>query len=199
MSERRTQILEAAVRVIAQDGVRGLRIEKLAAQAGVSTALIYYHFSDRAGVMHAALDHINDRARRYTDPALTASDDPRERVERMLLLELQPDEDIRLNSIAWGELRASATFHPDLREQLRASTLAWNADVETLVCQAREDGSVAAGVDPAATAERLTALVEGLSERWHSGSMPLERARELLAQAIALELGPTPRPRASRG
>ncbi|MFI5777623.1 TetR/AcrR family transcriptional regulator [Nocardia sp. NPDC051570] len=190
MSERRTQILEAAVRVIAQDGVRGLRIPKLATEAGVSTALIYYHFSDRAGILRAALDHINQRARQYTRPALAGSDDPRTRVERMLLLELQDDEGIRLNSIAWGELRASATFHPDLREPLQASTGAWNADVEALVRQARDNGSVAGDVDPAAAAERLTALVEGLSERWHSGSLTLGRARRLLTQAIVLELRP---------
>lgn len=34
-----------------------------------------------------------------------------------------------------------------------------------------------------------TAFVEGLSERWHSGSLTLQRARELLAAAIARELG----------
>ncbi|MEV4898166.1 helix-turn-helix domain-containing protein, partial [Nonomuraea sp. NPDC055795] len=43
-SDRQRQILEAAVRVIAHSGVRGLRVEKLSAEAGVSTALIYYHF-----------------------------------------------------------------------------------------------------------------------------------------------------------
>ncbi|MBF6202191.1 TetR family transcriptional regulator, partial [Nocardia cyriacigeorgica] len=44
-------------------------------------------------------------------------------------------------------------------------------------------------VDPAAAAERLTALVEGLSERWHSGSLDLPRARRLLTVAVELELG----------
>ncbi|MFE7721298.1 hypothetical protein ACFU44_19895 [Nocardia rhizosphaerihabitans] len=38
-------------------------------------------------------------------------------------------------------------------------------------------------------AERLTALVEGLSERWHSGSLDLTRARQLLTGAIQLEVG----------
>ncbi|MEV0298484.1 hypothetical protein [Nocardia sp. NPDC050710] len=34
-------------------------------------------------------------------------------------------------SIAWGELRASAVFHTDLRERLAASTHSWNTDIET--------------------------------------------------------------------
>ncbi|MFI6102156.1 TetR/AcrR family transcriptional regulator [Lentzea sp. NPDC051213] len=182
MSERRTQMLEAAVRVIAQDGVRGLRVEKLAAEAGVSTALIYYHFKDRAGILRAALEHVNHRAQVYTDRD-AVSDDPRTRVEQLLLGELQDVAQVRETSVAWGELRASAVFHEELREPLGATTAAWNSDVETLVRQANPD------VDAAAAAERLTALVEGLSERWHSGSVTLDRARELLSGAIGRELG----------
>ena len=40
-----------------------------------------------------------------------------------------------------------------------------------------------------ACAERLTALVDGLSSRWLAGLVTRERARELLAAAIAAELG----------
>ncbi|MCP3803856.1 TetR/AcrR family transcriptional regulator [Allokutzneria sp. A3M-2-11 16] len=176
MSKRRTQILRAAVRVIAQDGVRGLRVDKLATEAGVSTALIYYHFKDRSGVLHSALDHINHNALSYT--AITLAADPLEQLQEMLLLELQDTDDVRENSIAWGELRASAVFDHDLREALRATTRQRNADVEALLHQA--------GVtdDPALTAEHLTVLVEGLSERWHSGSITVERAREILTRAV---------------
>ncbi|MBN6033879.1 TetR/AcrR family transcriptional regulator [Amycolatopsis sp. 195334CR] len=187
MSDRQTQILEAAVRVIAQDGVRGLRVEKLAAEAEVSTALIYYHFKDRAGVLRRALDHVNDRAVRYTESALSA-DDPRTRLEQMLLLELQDTDEVRTNSTAWGELRASAVFSDDLRESLRDSTEAWSADTETLIREAQAVGRVSATINPADAAERLTALVEGLSERWLSGSITLPRARELLTGAFTAEL-----------
>ncbi|WP_072749729.1 TetR/AcrR family transcriptional regulator [Rhodococcus maanshanensis] len=189
MAERRTQIMEAAVRVIAQDGVRGLRVEKLAAEAGVSTALIYYHFQDRAGVLRSALDHINDRAQRYSDEAFESSD-PRTQLEQMLLLEIQGTPEVRENSIAWGELRASAVFSDDLREPLRTTTEAWANDAATLIRHAQAAGQANPTVDPADAGERFTALVEGLSERWLSGSMTLERARELLAGAVAVELGP---------
>ncbi|WP_303332307.1 hypothetical protein [Streptomyces sp. NA02950] len=39
-------------------------------------------------------------------------------------------------------------------------------------------------------ADRLTALVEQLSKRWLSGSLTLDRARDLLCGAITAELGP---------
>ncbi|MFE3292732.1 TetR/AcrR family transcriptional regulator [Rhodococcus sp. NPDC059234] len=191
MSDRQTQILEAAVRVIAQSGVRGLRIEKLAAEAGVSTALIYYHFQDRAGVLRRALEHINERAERYTADSLESAD-PRTQLEQTLLLEIQDAPAVRENSIAWGELRASAIFNEDLREQLRAATHAWAKDIEALIIEAQSVDLADPEADPTDASERLTALVEGLSERWLSGSITLERAQHLAARAITVELGPRP-------
>ncbi|MFE0020992.1 TetR/AcrR family transcriptional regulator, partial [Amycolatopsis sp. NPDC059021] len=118
MSERQKAILDAAVRVIAHTGVRGLRVEKLAAEADISTALIYYHFGNRAGLLRRALEHINDRAAAYTQHPATEATDPRDELEQLLLLEIQDTEAVRTNSTAWGELRASAVFTDDLREPL---------------------------------------------------------------------------------
>ncbi|MBM7167424.1 TetR/AcrR family transcriptional regulator [Streptomyces sp. G44] len=189
MPDRPTQILEAAARLIARRGVRGLRVEEVSTEAGVSTALIYYHFKDRAGLLRRTLEFITRRAVRYTDAALHDSADPRTRLTDLLLLELQDTPRVRENSAAWGELRASAVFDPDLRERLAAATEEWAHDLAHLVRQAQAAGQAAPGVDPRAAAERLTALVEGVSERWLSGTTSLDRARELVRGAVALELG----------
>ena len=194
MASKRDLILQAAVGMIAQSGVRGLRVEEIAAKAGASTGLIYYHFKDRAGLLRATLDYISDRADRYTAQALAAAGsngrDPRSELEQTLLLELQDDDEIRENSTAWGELRASAIFDTDLRDQLESATAAWVAEMAERVALAQEAGQAREGVEPEDVAERLTALVEGLSERWLSGSLGLERARDLLRGAIVAELGP---------
>ncbi|MEY9892019.1 AcrR family transcriptional regulator [Catenulispora sp. MAP5-51] len=194
MASKRDLILQAAVGMIAQSGVRGLRVEEIAAKAGASTGLIYYHFKDRAGLLRATLDYISDRADRYTAQALAAAGsngrDPRSELEQTLLLELQDDDEIRENSTAWGELRASAIFDTDLRDQLQSATAAWVAEMAERVALAQEAGQAREGVEPEDVAERLTALVEGLSERWLSGSLGLERARDLLRGAIVAELGP---------
>lgn len=187
MADRRTAILEAATRVIARRGVRGLRVEELAAEAGVSTSLIYYHFTDRAGVLRRTLEFISERAERYTtDRAADAQPlDPREELRQTLLLEFQDTPAVRENSTAWGELRASAVFDPELREDLAKATLEWVQEIAELLGRARPAGT-ATGY--AAAAERLTALLEGLSVRWLSGSLPLAHARELMASAIDAEL-----------
>ncbi|MER5350221.1 helix-turn-helix domain-containing protein [Kitasatospora sp. NPDC002551] len=187
MASRRTSILEAAARVIARRGVRGLRVEELAAEAGVSTALVYYHFKDRTGVLRQTLGFINDRAERHT--AERAPDAPpptaREELERTLLLELQDSVEVRENSTAWGELRASAVFDETLREDLARATRIWVQEIAELLGAVRP---MASAVALAGAAERLTALLEGLSTRWLSGSLPLVHARALMTDAIDAEV-----------
>ncbi|MER7582757.1 TetR/AcrR family transcriptional regulator [Kitasatospora sp. NPDC097691] len=187
MSDRRTEILKAATRVIARRGVRGLRVGELAAEAGVSTSLIYYHFTDRAGILRRTLEFISDRADHYTadeDPE-PRTEDPRADLERVLLRELQDSTEVRENSTAWGELRASAVFEPSLREELARTTHTWVHDIAELLARADPTGTAPAH---AAAAERLTTLVEGLSVRWLSGSLPLDHARRLLRSALDTEL-----------
>lgn len=190
MPDRPTQILEAAARLIARSGVRGLRVEQVSAEAGVSTALIYYHFKDRAGLLRRTLEFINRRAIRYTDAALDASDAPLAQLTEMLLLEFQEVPQVRENSAAWGELRATAVFDPDLRELLAGATQDWIEDLADLIRRAQAAGTAGREADPTAAAERLSALVEGLSERWLSGTTTLERAHELVRGAVRAELGP---------
>ncbi|MFF2303872.1 TetR/AcrR family transcriptional regulator [Streptomyces sp. NPDC058128] len=187
MASRSTQILEAAARVIARRGIRGLRVEELAAEAGVSTALIYYYFKDRSGILRHTLEFISQRAERYTsdrDPDAPPPS-PREELEGTLLLELQDTVEVRENSAAWGELRASAVFDELLREDLARATLMWAQDVAVLLGQVQPMASASA---LAAAGERLTALIEGLSMRWLGGGIKIDHARALLLGAVEAEL-----------
>ncbi|MFH8362731.1 TetR/AcrR family transcriptional regulator [Streptomyces anulatus] len=205
MSDRRTAILEAAATVIARRGVRGLRVEELAVEAGVSKALIYYHFEDRTGLLRRTLAFVNNRAERYTTeqstadaaagpdavtgPGTTTGDTltagPLRRLEQALLLELQDLPHVRENSTAWGELRASAVFDPELRGELALASVIWVREVADQLGEVRPTAPESALI---ASAERLTALLEGLSARWLSGILPLADARTRMREAIGVEV-----------
>ena len=160
--DRRQLILDAAIATIARRGVRGLRVEQVAAEAGVAVSLIYYYFRNRNGLVRATLDYANRRA-------ATAAG---ESAEAMLLAEL--DESAHDTSVVWGEVLASAVFEPALRDGLRQASATWT-------------DLVADAIGSRDSAERLTALVDGLSARWLAGVITRERARELLSGAIAAE------------
>ena len=188
MNDRRSAILEAAIKVIARRGVRGLRVEQVAAEAGVAVSLIYYYFDNRNGLVRATLEHANERAATVAAPADGGALSGREAVERTLLAELDDSDHVRDTSVVWGEVLASAMFEPELRDQLREASETWSELVAAAIAEGVADGSIPADVDAQASAERLTALVDGLSARWLAGVATRERAQELLAAGIDREL-----------
>jgi AcrR family transcriptional regulator len=182
--ERREAILVAAARVISRRGVRGLRVEEVATEAGVSPPLLYYHFASRSGLIRAALEHASEHA-----PSAALRREPQGEtgfvaVESALLAELDDDRAVRDNAVVWGEVSASAVFEPALREDVRRVAEEWGSTVADGIRRGREDGSIRGDADPEATAEILITLVDGLCTRWLAGAIDRERARELLGAAI---------------
>ena len=190
MSDRRSAILDAAIRVIARRGVRGLRVEQVAAEAKVAVSLLYYYFDNRNGLVRATLEHANERA--ATTVRTAEHGTGRDKAESSLLAELDDGDHVRDTSVVWGEVLASAVFEPELRAQLREASETWSDLVAEAIAEGIADGSIRGDVDAKACAERLTALVDGLSARWLAGVATREHARELLAAAIARELSAEP-------
>ena len=180
--DRRTALLEAAIAEIAKRGTRGLRVEHVAEAAEVSVALIYHYFGDRATLLQSALEHIGERADRYT--SRSAGTTARATLTATLLEEIQESAEVRTNSAAWGELRDTAIFDPRLRPTLTALTQRWVDDIAALVRMGQADGSVPASIAAEQTAVRLTALVEGISGRWLTGLLRTDEARGHVAAGI---------------
>lgn len=192
--ETRAAIVDAAAAAIAARGVRNVRVEDVARAAGVSNALLYYYFDDRAALVRAALERANAQA-----PSMRGADagggaagggSARERLVAGLLAELDDAPAVRDNAVVWNEVSASAVFDPALREALVRVTDEWNARVEGEIAAGVADGSIARAVQPRAAAEQLTSLIEGLSLRSLAGTLTRDRARELLRAALERELPP---------
>jgi AcrR family transcriptional regulator len=170
--------------MIARHGISGLRVEEVAAEAGVSTALLYYHFHSRAGLVEAAFEMASERA---PSTALRVASDGRsgyEALEGALLAELDPKPSVRAYAIVWGEATTRAVFDDELRPRVRALTHAWGQTVAGAIARGIEDGSISADVVPEDAADVLIGLVDGFSARWLSGSLELERAQDLLRIAV---------------
>jgi TetR/AcrR family fatty acid metabolism transcriptional regulator len=56
--ERRKQIVDAVLRVVAENGVPNTAVARVAEVAGVAEGTLYFHFKNRTGMLLAALDSI---------------------------------------------------------------------------------------------------------------------------------------------
>ena len=106
--ERRTRILRAAAVVITQRGIRGLRVDEVAERAEVSTALIYYHFDNRAGLVNAALGFSGAKVRAAIRRAVAKETCGYDALVRLLVTEIDESRSVRAFAIFWGEVGSAA-------------------------------------------------------------------------------------------
>lgn len=67
------QIVEAAVRVIARDGVHGLSFARVVDEGGLSsTRLVSYHFGTRENLLRQTFAHVLARAGEFMSPRIAA-------------------------------------------------------------------------------------------------------------------------------
>ncbi|MEM9464833.1 MAG: TetR/AcrR family transcriptional regulator [Actinomycetota bacterium] len=96
-TDRRTQILDAALAVLARDGISGVSMRAVAREAGLSLGLANYYFEDKHGLIVAALGRIAD-----ADAVIVAAepaDDP-ERALRRALHHVAAEEFLGLDYLA---------------------------------------------------------------------------------------------------
>jgi AcrR family transcriptional regulator len=187
----RDRILAAAVRRIAREGIDDVRIAKIAMDARVSTSLVHYHFATREALLAEALEYSYAEA---GDVRTSAEELPTsshlDRLRSMIDQCLPTTPALEEDWVLWVELWLRAVRHPDLRpvaEKLYGRMRDWFA------------AEIAAGVHdgefspcyPDEVADRLLALIDGFGIRTLLGdsSVPLPRARQTIAAALARELG----------
>jgi AcrR family transcriptional regulator len=183
----RARILDAAVKLIAREGIHDVRIARIAMEAGVSPSLLHYHFASRDALLAEALEHSYELA----GTIRMGGDEPvASRLREMIDQCLPLDGALRDDWLLWVELWLHAARRPELREtaaRLYARMHAW-------FMEALSEG-IASGelriADPERLTDRLLALIDGYGIRALSEdpAMPVDRAREEIWAAIAPELG----------
>ena len=189
----RERILDAAVKLIAREGIDDVRIARIAMAAGVSASLLHYHFESREALLAEALEHSYEIA--GTARISVPEDEPApagRRLKAMIDQCLPLDEELRDDWVLWVELWLRAVRHPELRPtaaRLYARLHTWFADA---ISEGAADGEFTVE-DPARTADRLLALIDGYGVRAlnEDPAMPVQRAREEIWAAIAQDLGVT--------
>jgi AcrR family transcriptional regulator len=191
----RERILAAAVDRIASDGIDGVRIARIAMDAGVSTALVHYHFATREALLAEALEYSFEHAGDLRigdedqEPAADAASHS-ERLARMVEHCLPSSASLERDWVLWVELWLRAVRHPELRptsERLYARMREWFAAAISAGMEAGEF----ADCDPEAVADRALALIDGFGIRALLGDseVSLDRARREVGAVLANELG----------
>ncbi len=190
--EARAQVVEAAWRVVASEGVLGATMRGIAAEAGVTTGSVTHYFTDKQDVVAEVVRYNNLRAR---DRVRDAIGDRRGLVALEGAVEalLPIDADRRSAWQVW-----IATWQPGAAGQLPTDELRGGRHyvellLRELLGQAVADGELPATVDVTSEAERLLALIAGTG--LIAGVESQARMRRTAKRMLAEQLASLERPR----
>ncbi|MFJ8074240.1 TetR/AcrR family transcriptional regulator [Streptomyces sp. NPDC096176] len=190
--ETRERILVAAIEVIAEVGFEKIRMRMVAEHAGVSTALLHYHFENREKLFAEAMTH--SFAHTSTELERDADSVPASVILARILHSLLPtDPELRQDWRLWQELWVRA-----LRDET-AQRLAVDLydQLHTWVGQALKRGIDAgefADFDVDAVSTTLLALCDGFGIRLMLGDprVTVESAQAVIWATAARELKVAP-------
>jgi AcrR family transcriptional regulator len=196
----RDRILQAAVELIAERGIGGARIAQIAKAAGVSTALVHYHFRTREVLLRETLDYAFDVASAvHLRPAgpngengesgETGGGSAAKRLADVVEQSLPTSDPGRAEWKLWAELWLGAARDEGLRPIAAQMYGRYRAWIAAAIAEGVAAGEFA-DADPGETADLAMALIDGLGLRVLLGdpSMPLDKARGRIGQILAREL-----------
>jgi AcrR family transcriptional regulator len=178
------------VRLIAREGIDDVRLARIATDAGVSTALVSYHFATRDALLAEALEHSYELAGSARIGAGEEEASAAGRLSAVIDGCLPFPGHLRDDWVLWVELWLRASRHPELRPTAARLYGRLHDWFHETITAGMESGEFARG-DAGRIADRLLALIDGYGVRVLNDDpqMPLERARAEVWAAAAEDLG----------
>ncbi len=167
--DRKTDIVEALLRLADQIGPDRLTTNDIAREVGVTQAAIFRHFPKKAELWSEVGDVIAARLAEAWRQALQANITPQDRLRALIAAQLRQIEATpALPAILHSrELNVDNAF---LRERFRGLLMQFQAHLVANLEGMIADGSMAPDVRPQDAAALLTSLVQGIAIRWSLGS-----------------------------
>jgi len=188
---RRDEILRATCDEVAKRGFAHTRAADVAANLGVSTGLIFYHFESKDTLLSAAFAYAAERDLERLDAAAAGTGSALRRLARILTM--YGPEGIGAGWALWIDAWAAALRSPEMAEVSQRLDVRWKETVAEVIRQGVESGEMTC-TDPSVAAWRITALIDGLAVQTtvHEGVLAKRTITTWVRALAAAELGVEP-------
>jgi AcrR family transcriptional regulator len=161
-----------------------VRLQDIAAEAGVSKALLHYYADSREQLLADAFEFGDERARRRVSDEIAGGGTGSERLRMLLHLYFADETEVREDWMVWSEFSASAVFDPGLGSKMSRAFAGWSAWLEQIVREGVRDGSIVLGMPAEEIVRDLSALVDGLGLQLVRGLMSADQARQTVDRVM---------------
>ncbi|MFV2104096.1 TetR/AcrR family transcriptional regulator [Micromonospora sp. LOL_024] len=188
-------LLRTACDVIAQRGLANTRTADVAQAAGVSQALVFYHFATKERLLAQAFAYAVEQDLARLDAVTRANTPPLTKLRRILRLYTPAGRPTSWSM--WIDGWSESLRTPELEKVSRKLDLRWRQDLATVISDGVREG-IFDCTDPAGAAWRISAVMDGLavqlavhdrviSRRQFADWVRLVTARELGLEPAQLE------------
>jgi len=162
---RREQIAEAALAVVAGQGVRRLSMAVVARRVGLVPSGIYRHFAGKAAMLDAVLDLLEKRIADNIDAACRETDDPLGQLRGVLIRHVRFIREGR----AIPRILFSDDVHsgdPQRKQRIGAIILAYAEKLAEIVRRGQQQGQIRPEVDPSTAALMFFGMIAPAGMLW---------------------------------
>jgi AcrR family transcriptional regulator len=180
---RRPQILAATIDLIREKGLWTVRISDVAQRAGLSPTSVVYYFGTKDQLFAEAITGVDDAFYEETLDELARLERACDRVARLIVRSSTTDW------LLWIDLWVYTLHHADTEVAQRKFQRRWRQTIQDVIEYGCQTGEWQV-TDPAAAAQRLSALTDGLAAHMVLGNPEFARDRyvEMTLTAASLEL-----------
>ncbi|GIJ24613.1 transcriptional regulator [Micromonospora lutea] len=184
-------LLRTACDVIGQRGLANTRTADVAQAAGVSQALVFYHFATKERLLAQAFAYAVEQDLARLDAVTRSNSPPLTKLRRILRLYTPTGRATSWSM--WIDGWAESLRTPELEKVSRKLDLRWRQDLATVISDGVDEG-IFVCTDPAGAAWRISAVMDGLAVQLavHDRVISRRQFGEWVRLVTARELGLDP-------
>jgi AcrR family transcriptional regulator len=177
--DRKTELVEIAYRLIAQNGLEGFRIRQVAAEAEIDNGTLHYHFPSKEALIHGVVDYLmedlqNNRSVR-SDSNPTALDELHMEFEDIRLrLHSTPEQFIVLNDLAVRSWR-----DPVVAKMFKKLDDGWHVHLAAMLKRGIQQGIFRKNLNVPLCARAIMVALRGIG---YQSRLPPRKIDELLSE-----------------
>ena len=178
---RKQQIINAARKIIVQDGGEQVTVKKIAREVGISETAIYRHFSSKKEILGLLVEHIEEiLVGDLTAVTAAGNETAMERLEATLKRHISAIEKRR--GISFQVMAEIISFGDrDLKAKVLRAIEKYTASIKDLLMAGVKSGEVRSDIDADAVATVLFGTISSLVNIWALRGYDVNPKRKYLA------------------
>ncbi len=171
----------AAIRLIAREGLEGMTMRAVAAEAGLSYGSLFHYFESKDELlMHAVRYLTSSQTRRLNE--YSSAHTGLKALEHLLCDDAIVNESSRDNMVVWLAFLYKAALMDSFAEMHTELMDGWFARILHLLDEAQETGEIRADIDTAFEARAIWVYCEGIGQQGllYPTLLPVEKQKRLI-------------------